>query len=366
MKTTKINSKKYPIYLGNNNFVLLKKKIKHFCPKAKKIAIIYDNGVPIKLLNKLKNKINNYNIIKIKVRPTEKNKSLSLAKSILDKLMIKNFSRSDLIISVGGGIVGDIAGFIASIFKRGINFINIPTTLLAQVDSAIGGKTGINSPQGKNLIGSFYNPKFVLIDTNFLLSLPQKQMICGYAEILKHAIIKDKIFFNWLKTNSKDIIFKKKMKKVNYAIKKSCLIKLSFVDRDFKESSLRMKLNFGHTFAHAIESYDRYLQKYNHGEAVLIGMVIATKVSNHLKICNDDTLNNIIEIYKKNSLINYVNKFKDFKNLNNLIKFMKNDKKNYNEKISLILLKDIGKTTIPGRYIFSTDKIRNILKNLNN
>ena len=129
----------------------------------------------------------------------------------LNKLLFNNFNRSDLIISIGGGITGDFSGFVASIFKRGINFINIPSTLLAQVDSAIGGKTGVNSLFGKNLIGSFYQPKLVISDTNFLNSLPKKEMVCGYAEILKHSLIKDKNFFNWLKKIQK-IFYQKKIK----------------------------------------------------------------------------------------------------------------------------------------------------------
>ena len=128
----------------------------------------------------------------------------------LNKILAKNFNRSDLIIGVGGGITGDVAGFVASIFKRGINFINIPTTLLAQVDSSVGGKTGVNSNQGKNLIGSFYQPKLVISDTSFLNFLSKKEVICGYAEILKHSLIKDKIFFNWLKKNTENIFKKKK------------------------------------------------------------------------------------------------------------------------------------------------------------
>ena len=134
---------------------------------------------------------------------------MKIVNHFLDVLLSKNFNRSDLIISVGGGITGDVSGFVASIFKRGINFINIPTTLLAQVDSAIGGKTGVNSSHGKNLIGSFYQPKLVISDTNFINSLPKKEMICGFAEILKHSIIKDKIFFNWLEKNAKSSSRKK-------------------------------------------------------------------------------------------------------------------------------------------------------------
>ena len=142
-------------------------------------------------------------------------------------------------ISVGGGITGDVVGFVASIYKRGINFINIPTTLLAQVDSAIGGKTGVNSNYGKNLIGSFYQPKLVISDTSFINSLPKKEMICGYAEILKHSIIKDKKFFEWLERNTR-LILEKKSKELIYAIKKSCEIKMYFVNQDVNEKNMRM------------------------------------------------------------------------------------------------------------------------------
>ena len=190
-------------------------------------------------------------------------KKINLLKTVnyfLKILLSKNFNRSDLIIAVGGGITGDVAGFVASIFKRGINFINIPTTLLAQVDSAIGGKTGVNSNYGKNLIGSFYQPKLVISDTSFINSLPKKEMICGFAEILKHSIIKDKKFFNWLEKNTK-FNFRKKKKELIYAIKKSCEIKMYFVNQDVNEKNLRMILNFGHTFAHAIEVKNNYSKK---------------------------------------------------------------------------------------------------------
>ena len=147
----------------------------------------------------LKKSLGNYNLIFYSFKANEKTKSIATVNLFLKKLLEKNLNRSDLILSVGGGITGDVVGFISSIFKRGINFINVPTTLLAQVDSAIGGKTGVNSPQGKNLIGSFYQPKLVISDTLFLKSLPKREMVGGDAEILKHSIIKDKRFFNWLK-----------------------------------------------------------------------------------------------------------------------------------------------------------------------
>ena len=222
---------KYSIFIGENSINLLPGKIKTLCPNTKKIGVIVDKNLPSKHKQILKKKLKGYEVSLLPFASNEKNKSLAKAYSLLNALLSKNLNRSDLIIGFGGGITGDVAAFVASIFKRGINFINIPTTLLAQVDSSIGGKTGVNSNHGKNLIGSFYQPKLVLIDTTFLKSLPRKEMICGYAEILKHSIIKDKIFFNWLKKNTKLILDKKK-KELIYAIKKSCQIKMFFVKRD--------------------------------------------------------------------------------------------------------------------------------------
>ena len=186
---------RYSIIIGNNLFGVLQKKIRLICPNTKQIAIIYDSKVPSKFRGALKSKLRNYEITFLKFNANEKTKSFKSVEFYINKLLKGNFNRSDLVIAVGGGIVGDTVGFVASIFKRGINFINLPTTLLAQVDSAIGGKTGINSIYGKNLIGSFYQPKLVLCDTSFLTSLPKKEMICGYAEILKHSLIKSKKLF---------------------------------------------------------------------------------------------------------------------------------------------------------------------------
>ena len=194
----KFKSQNYSIIIGKNTINVLPKKIKLLCPNTKKIALIIDKKIPQKFKKKLKNKLKKYDILLLPFIANEKNKNINTVNFFLKALLSKNFNRTDLIIGVGGGIAGDVIGFIASIYKRGINFINIPTTLLAQVDSSIGGKTGVNSHHGKNLIGSFYQPKLVINDTSFIDSLPKREMICGYAEILKHSIIKDKKFFNWL------------------------------------------------------------------------------------------------------------------------------------------------------------------------
>ncbi len=350
---------KYSIFIGENTINLLPKKIKTLCPKTKKIGVIIDKNLPNKYKKKLKKKLRGYEIFFISFVANEKNKSLVGTYSLLNTLLSKNLNRSDLIIGFGGGITGDVASFVASIFKRGINFINIPTTLLAQVDSSIGGKTGVNSKHGKNLIGSFYQPKLVLIDTSFLKSLPKKEMICGYAEILKHSIIKDKIFFNWLKKNTKFILMQKK-KQLIYAIKKSCQIKMYFVKRDTNEKNLRMTLNFGHTFAHAIEVKNNYSKKTTHGEAVLSGMILASKISIYKKICSQKTLDEIKYIYNKYKLDYTYRKYSNKKEINKLLPFLKNDKKNNDKKINFILLRKIGKTTLANQNKLSLKSLKNI------
>ncbi len=352
----KNKSTKYSVFIGKNTLNLLPKKINLLCPKTEKIALIFDTNVPRKFEKRLKKKLKNYKLFFLYFNASEKSKSINTIEKYINFLLAKNFNRSDLIISVGGGISGDVTGFIASIYKRGVNFINIPTTLLAQVDSSIGGKTGVNSSKGKNLIGSFFQPKLVIIDTLFLDSLPKKEMICGYAEILKHSIIKDKKFFNWLKKNTKSIL-QKNSNELIYAIKKSCQIKMYFVNKDVNEKNLRMILNFGHTFAHAIEIKKKFSKNITHGEAVLIGMILATKLSCARGLCGKNTLKLITEIYEENNLHYILNKFSGKRDLMSLIPFLKNDKKNNDKKINFILLKNIGLTTKPDSCKISLKKL---------
>ena len=367
MKTQIINFKginqSYSIFIGSNTLNLLPRKIKTLCPKTKKIALIIDTKIPNKFKKIIKTKLKNYDLLILPFTANERNKSLKKVNFYLNKILAKNLNRSDLIISLGGGITGDVSGFIASIFKRGVNFINIPTTLLAQVDSAIGGKTGVNSHQGKNLIGSFYQPRLVLSDTSFLNSLPKKEMVCGYAEILKHSLIKDQNFFNWLKKNTKNILLKKS-KELVYAIKKSCQIKMHFVNKDVNEKNLRMILNFGHTFAHAIEVKNNYSKKITHGEAVLSGMILASKLSLIKKVCSIKMLDEIKQIYRDNNLSYTYEKYSKLNLISSLIPLLKNDKKNNDEKINFILLKKIGKTTLPNKYKISINNLKKLSKTI--
>ena len=363
MKVNQLKAKNYSILVGKNSISRLASEVRNHCPKCKKIAVVIDTKIPKKFLVKIKKNLKKYKVFIFFISSSEKIKNLEQTNFLINKLLQLNFNRSDLIISLGGGIIGDMTGFVASIFKRGINFINLPSTLLSQVDSCIGGKTGINSRHGKNLIGSFYNPKVVISETELLKSLPKREIICGYAEILKHAIIYDKRFFNFLKKKTKNLILLEN-KTLNQSILKSCKIKLNFTEKDFKEKSLRMKLNFGHTFAHALEIKNKYSNKLNHGEAVLIGMLIATRISKFNNLCSNNTLAQVENLYQKFSLTRNLNKYFKKKEILKSIKFMKNDKKKDDEKVSLILLNNIGKTTAPGKFKYKIYQIENLIKEL--
>ena len=339
----------YSIIIGKNTLNILPKKINKLCPKAKNICLVIDKNIPKKYKTALKIILKRFKIFSIEVNPNEKFKSIVNVNKLVEFCLKNNFNRSDVLIAFGGGIVGDYSGFAASLIKRGINFINVPTTLLSQVDSSVGGKTGVNSKYGKNLIGTFYQPKLVVSDIELLKSLPKREIVCGYAEILKHSIILEGSFFNWLKLNSRKILKDKDLNLIQLAIYKSCKIKLHFVNNDVTEKNKRMTLNFGHTFAHAIEAKNKFNKRINHGEAVLMGMMIATKLSLKKGLASKNTLDQIRKVYESNQLNYDLNKFFKKKEHPEIIKYMSNDKKNYDKKINLILLKKIGKTTTPGK-----------------
>ena len=360
----KNNSAKYSIFIGLGAIKLLRKQIGLVCPETKKVALIFDKRIPNKLKTKVKQQVSNYEVHTYQFFVDEKLKSFKNVNQLNEELIKKNFNRNDLIVAIGGGVIGDFAGFVASILKRGVNFINLPSTFLSQVDASIGGKTGINSSKGKNLIGTFYQPKLVISELSFLKSLPKREMICGFAEILKHAFISDKKFFNWIEKNTKKIIEQRNNLIINSAILKSCKIKISFVTRDEREKGDRAILNFGHTFAHGIEAASNFSKKVNHGEAVLIGMLLATKLSFHKKICSISTLNKIINFYKINNLPNSLKKYSLNKKLNRIVEHMKSDKKNKDSRINLILLKNIGKTTRPNAIKLSPKKMNLLIKKI--
>ncbi len=363
---TKVNtgSTNYSILIGLGVIKKLKKEVRLACPGAKKVALIFDKRIPAKLKSKVKKQVKHYELHVYEYSVNESLKSFEKVKLLTESLLKKNFNRNDILIAVGGGVIGDFTGFAASILKRGISFINVPSTLLAQVDSSIGGKTGVNSKNGKNLIGTFYQPKLVISELGFLKSLRKREMICGFAEILKHALICDKKFFIWLKKNTKKILELRDSKVLKSAILKSCKIKISFVSKDEKESGNRAILNFGHTFAHGMEAASNFSNKINHGEAVLIGMLLATKLSKQKKICSASTFDEIDNFYNKNNLPKNLKDFSLNNKLNKIVGHMKNDKKNKDSKISLILLKKIGTTTKPNMVKLEARQMQMVLKKI--
>ena len=357
----KTKNKSYPIYFGNNILSTTGRLMKKNLPNVKKICIISDNKLPKILLKKLIKSLKKYELKVYKLSANEKTKSLKVANKIVEHLLKDNFNRSDCIIALGGGVLGDLSAFISNLTKRGLKFINIPTTLLAQVDASIGGKTGINSSQGKNLIGTYYQPDFVLTDVSILKSLPQREIIAGYGEILKHSLILDKKFFLWLTKNGKIIINKQNNYYLKSAIIRSCKIKSKIVSKDEKEKNLRMVLNFGHTFAHGFERATNFSKRLNHGEAVLIGMMIASELSVKKKLLPSKELSLIKKHYHDLKLPMNINKIFKKNQINKIIYFMKKDKKNLNEKINLILLNKIGKVNMRKKTLLSVKEIRKFL-----
>jgi 3-dehydroquinate synthase len=368
MKTSKLKVKNlgsnYPIIIGKNILNQISSQIQTLCPGAEKVALIVDKNVPNKFKIKLKKYLNKFTVYTFEYSVNEKFKSFINVNKLVEKCLANNFNRNDVLISLGGGILGDYCAFAASIIKRGINFINIPTTLLAQVDSSIGGKTGVNSTIGKNLIGTFYQPKLVVSDVEFLKSLPKRELICGYAEILKHSLILKNNFFNWLEKNSKQLLINKNLNLLKKAIIESCKIKLHFVSRDVNEKNFRMILNFGHTFAHAIEAQNNYSKKINHGEAVIMGMMMAAKLSYIKKLCSLKTLNQIKQIYSINNLKYDIKKYFKKNEYNKIANYMCSDKKNNDRKINLILLKKIGLTTQPNMCKISITELKKVFNKI--
>ena len=352
MKITKLNiktsSQKYPIIIGFNLAPNISKIIKNNNINFSKCLLVVDKKISKEIISKIKKSLKK-NIFVYYFHANEINKNLNSINKILKILLKENFSREDCLISIGGGITGDVSGFVASLFKRGLKFINVPTTLLAQVDSSIGGKTGVNTKYGKNLVGSFYQPNLVISDIQFLKTLPKREIICGYGEILKHSLIANKNFYNYLNKNSKKI-FNLKSPFIEKTIYESCKIKKDVVEMDEKEKGLRKILNFGHTFAHAYEASLGYSKKLNHGEAVILGMKTALNFSLRNSFLKKKEYHSIIRHIKNCNLPHNIKKFFKISDLNKILYFMLKDKKNNSNKINLILLKKIGSPLINSKY----------------
>ena len=266
----------------------------------KQIAIITNETVAPIYLNKIKDLLKNKELLEIILPDGEKHKNLKSFATVMDKLLENRLARDCGLIALGGGVIGDLTGFVAASYQRGVDFYQIPTTLLAQVDSSVGGKTGINHPQGKNMIGAFWQPKAVFIDPKTLTSLDAREFSAGMGEIIKYGLINDKSFFEWLEENITEIMLKKP-ELLSSMIAHCCQNKADIVAKDEKEAGIRALLNLGHTFGHSLETLTNY-EFYKHGEAVAVGIRIAAELALLENKISESEKKRIIELLKKANL----------------------------------------------------------------
>ena len=298
----------------------------------RKVAIVTNTTVAPLHLERLKSHIEAKELYVVTIPDGEEYKTLESIEKILDQLFTYKLDRKSLLIALGGGVIGDMTGFTASLYQRGIGFVQVPTTLLSQVDASVGGKTGVNNKYGKNLVGAFYQPEAVYIDTEFLKTLPKREFSAGVAEVVKMAVMFDRAYFDFLVTA--DLDDKESLEKV---IQRSVELKAEVVNLDEKESGIRAVLNYGHTFGHVIENETKY-REYLHGEAVAIGMVMANRLAVELGLMSEAESNQVKVLLEKYNLptdykINDINAFYN--------KFFL-DKKSANNKIKFILPQGIG------------------------
>lgn len=342
--TVDLGIRSYPIYIGEG--LLARKELLSKHINSKQIVIISNETVAPLYIDSLVETLKPLQPLKIILADGEKYKTLSTIESIFDQLLENRCARDCTIIALGGGVVGDITGFAAACYQRGVDFIQVPTTLLSQVDSSVGGKTGVNHPLGKNMIGAFYQPKCVLIDIDTLHTLEERELSAGIAEVIKYGLIADKEFFNWLQDNMQALL-NLDNEAVAYAVEKSCQCKAAIVASDEHEKSgRRALLNLGHTFGHAIETGMGY-GTWLHGEAVGCGMVLAAQFSHRLGLI---TLRDVDEISQLVSSARLPTKLPKQLSANKMLELMSIDKKVKDGKLFLVLLNSIGDATLTCEY----------------
>lgn len=339
-----LGARRYPICIGSN-LLSIQNFISSKIPFKEVLVVTNTTIAPLyleKVLDLLKG---NHNVEAIILPDGEQYKTLDTVYEIITKLLDKRFSRNSCLVALGGGVIGDITGFAAACYQRGIQFMQLPTTILAQVDSSVGGKTGVNHPAGKNMIGAFHQPIAVIIDTDFLDTLDKREICAGFSEIFKYGLIRDADFFVWLES-SIDKLLMLEPETLTYAIEQSCKHKAKIVEQDEQESGMRAILNFGHTFGHAIEVGLGY-GKWLHGEAVALGMLMAADLS-----CQLGWISELVVVRIKNILVKL--------NLPVLLpsdldpayvrKLMMVDKKTKDGVLFLVLLHDIGDAVITNEF----------------
>ena len=342
-----LGNRAYDIHIGEG---LLREAGHYVAPLLKRqfTVVVTDENVAKFHLKTLEDSLSAVGIksVAIILPAGEKTKSFTALADLCEKLLGAGVERRDKIIALGGGVIGDLAGFAAAILRRGIDFIQIPTTLLAQVDSSVGGKTGINTAHGKNLIGAFQQPVLVLVDTKLLETLPRRELASGYAEVAKYGLLGDLAFFEWLESNA-ELLMRGDAQARSFAIHKSCSAKAAIVAEDETEQGVRALLNLGHTFGHALEKATGYSNRLLHGEGVAIGMVQAFRFSEILKHCKSGTADRVAKHLKSVGLPTHLREIDGpLPPISNLVDIMRQDKKAQSGKLTFILARSIGDTFI--------------------
>lgn len=342
--TVALGERSYPIHIGAGLISQPDLILPHLA--RKQVAIVTNTTVAPLYLEKLAAplKQQGVNVIEVVLPDGEAYKNADTLNLIYDALLKHRAERSTTLIALGGGVIGDLTGFAAATYQRGVPFIQVPTTLLSQVDSSVGGKTGINHPLGKNMIGAFYQPQLVLADTDTLKTLPARELSAGIAEVIKYGLIRDADFFDWLETNMPKLMALDEAV-VSYAIYRSCQNKAEVVAADERESGERALLNLGHTFGHAIETAMGY-GNWLHGEAVAAGTMQAAALSQKMGWLTADEMARIETIFKAADLPTKAPAL----GMDKYLELMQSDKKVQDGKIRLVLQKGIGKAVITSEY----------------
>ncbi len=336
-----LGDRSYPIRIGANTLSDLGSELLdiHF---PKQVAVISNEKVANLYGKIVSDSLSSagFSVLNINLPDGEEYKNLQTLETIYDALIAAHFDRGSGLIALGGGVIGDMVGFAAATFLRGIPFVQVPTTLLAQVDSSVGGKTAVNHPLGKNLIGAFYQPELVLIDVATLKTLEPREVSAGLAEVVKYGVIRDQEFFSWLEKNVPALLNLDEAKLI-HAIKRSCEIKADIVEVDEKEGSIRAILNFGHTFGHAIEALAGY-GEWKHGEAVAVGMIVASKIAQQKGLCDAEDLARLESLLRAMKLPVNPPQFP----LEDYILAMQRDKKVKQGTLTLVLNQGIGQVVL--------------------
>ncbi|MCQ4312531.1 3-dehydroquinate synthase [Pseudomonas stutzeri] len=338
-----LGERSYPIFIGEqliNRSELLSRHI-----RGKQIAIVTNDTVAPLYLERLSHSLSDYVITPVILPDGEAHKNWQTLQSIFDALLTARHDRNTTVIALGGGVIGDMAGFAAASYQRGVDFIQVPTTLLSQVDSSVGGKTGINHPLGKNMIGAFYQPQAVLIDTATLVTLPARELSAGLAEVIKYGLICDEPFLGWLEDNV-DKLRALDQTALTEAIRRSCAAKAKVVGADERESGIRATLNLGHTFGHAIETHQGY-GVWLHGEAVSAGTVMALEMSRQLGWISEGERDRAVRLLSRAGLP--VVPPADM-NADDFLRHMAVDKKVLNGQLRLVLLRRLGEAVVTGDF----------------